>query len=578
PDVWTLSLYCGLLPFFLACSQASWLRGSWLRRSWTWLLLLSFVASWGEFGPVGLCRLFTVWLTSDAPVYHRLPGDEVGGLYWLMVTCLPGYDNFRFPGKWLTVTALAVAQLAALGLDRWCDPELRQRGRRVALLFLSILGTGVVVAAAIGVVRFGRMSDSFPERAVWLEVLGFAVFATVLSLLARWWSVQTGFHVSRWASWLPTAVVALTVVDLAITQRDLVLIAPADDMYAGAQVVDAVRESRRETVAGEVSPQLRLYRLTRWSAVTDDALIQNRHQAATLTQNIPWLHHAATMHKKDTLELNDFTVFFDVLPIPGRTEFIRPRRSYDLWGTEYFVVPAENQTTEYESTLLGLERSWSPEQIAGRDPSPVPSGDPLPELRLEALQGTANSEPIRVVRNTSVLPRARVVPRAVIMPPLDPTDRAGWLDVMTRLAFPFPGAIPLDTMAIVEDADLHKQHGTTVLGDPESATVPDSRLCRITRDDSSCVEIEAQLDQPGLVILADTYYPGWTLAVASDGQPPVPMPILRVNRLQRGCLLPKGRHQLTYRYQPQSFWYGVIVSGLAWAVWLMAYFWKRPVT
>jgi hypothetical protein len=80
------------------------------------------------------------------------------------------------------------------------------------------------------------------------------------------------------------------------------------------------------------------------------------------------------------------------------------------------------------------------------------------------------------------------------------------------------------------------------------------------------VEIEAKLTTPGLVVLADQFYPGWTLEVSSPGGPPQEAPILRTNRVMRGAWLPAGEHRLVYRYRPASFRWGAGISGAAWLV------------
>ena len=69
------------------------------------------------------------------------------------------------------------------------------------------------------------------------------------------------------------------------------------------------------------------------------------------------------------------------------------------------------------------------------------------------------------------------------------------------------------------------------------------------------VEIEATLERPGLVVLADVYYPGWELTI--DGKP---APIYRVNRLMRGAAVSAGKHHLVYTYAPESFRVGGMIS------------------
>jgi hypothetical protein len=67
------------------------------------------------------------------------------------------------------------------------------------------------------------------------------------------------------------------------------------------------------------------------------------------------------------------------------------------------------------------------------------------------------------------------------------------------------------------------------------------------------------------VILADVYYPGWTLTI--DGKP---APIYRVNRLMKGAGVAAGKHHLVYTYDPRSFQLGKIVSMLGLAVLALA--------
>jgi hypothetical protein len=77
----------------------------------------------------------------------------------------------------------------------------------------------------------------------------------------------------------------------------------------------------------------------------------------------------------------------------------------------------------------------------------------------------------------------------------------------------------------------------------------------IVRDDAQVVEIDATLAAPGLVVLADTYYPGWTATV--DG---APAPILPTNHLFRGVPAPAGTHRIRFAYRPRSLVLGGALS------------------
>jgi hypothetical protein len=87
------------------------------------------------------------------------------------------------------------------------------------------------------------------------------------------------------------------------------------------------------------------------------------------------------------------------------------------------------------------------------------------------------------------------------------------------------------------------------------------------------VVLRATLKQPGLVVLADTYYPGWRLTI--DGEP---APIIRTNRMMRGAAVSSGTHDLVYTYQPDSFRFGLLGSavGLVLALVLLGWSSVRP--
>ena len=67
----------------------------------------------------------------------------------------------------------------------------------------------------------------------------------------------------------------------------------------------------------------------------------------------------------------------------------------------------------------------------------------------------------------------------------------------------------------------------------------------------------------GILVLSDTYYPGWRAFV--DG---VESPILRANHVFRAVVVPTGAEEVVFSYEPDSFRYGLLVSVAAVALWL----------
>jgi hypothetical protein len=69
------------------------------------------------------------------------------------------------------------------------------------------------------------------------------------------------------------------------------------------------------------------------------------------------------------------------------------------------------------------------------------------------------------------------------------------------------------------------------------------------------VIIEAEAAAPGLLVLADTFFPGWSATV--DGEP---RPIWPVNLAQRGVPLSPGHHRVTFIYRDRALIFGGCLS------------------
>ena len=80
----------------------------------------------------------------------------------------------------------------------------------------------------------------------------------------------------------------------------------------------------------------------------------------------------------------------------------------------------------------------------------------------------------------------------------------------------------------------------------------------VNRHNDTNWEINAQSNSPSLLVIGQTFYPGWRGEL--DGRP---VEILRVNYTQQGILLPDGEHKIVLRFQPRSFALGLAISGIS---------------
>jgi len=82
------------------------------------------------------------------------------------------------------------------------------------------------------------------------------------------------------------------------------------------------------------------------------------------------------------------------------------------------------------------------------------------------------------------------------------------------------------------------------------------------------VEIESETTQDRLLVLLDSYYPGWKAWI--DG---TSTPVVAANFVYRAVDLPRGKHHVTFRYECRPFARGLRITActiLAWtAVWFV---------
>ena len=248
---------------------------------------------------------------------------------------------------------------------------------------------------------------------------------------------------------------------------------------------------------------------------------------------------------------------------------VYPRRGYDLWGSRYFVLPAfprwDDPDRGIASFLPETDRVYPPPGLYTRKGEEQSARDWL------------SNEDVQVLRNRSAYPRAWVVHEARFKEPISGLTRSDRKETMEEILFaddPFwsdPSLHKYDPRRIawVEVADRSSLNAYTSKTPP----LPGESVA-VVEHEAERVVLDANLERPGLVILADVFYPGWKLTI--DGQA---APILRANRLMRGAAVQAGRHRLVYTYDPASFKVGLAISlaALVALAGFSAWSWRRPV-
>ena len=191
-----------------------------------------------------------------------------------------------------------------------------------------------------------------------------------------------------------------------------------------------------------------------------------------------------------------------------------PRRSYDMWNTRYFIVPYWNGGWRDEhrgyASFTFETRQLYPDRNRFRA---VEGGETMEH------EWAANSD-FKILRNLKEYPRAWVVHEARWAQPMTGLSRAlrsETFQEMLHAGDPLwndPTQLVYDphSLAWVSSDDVVAISPYLTSQKPRS-----SEAVKVSYPDPQHAILEVTLDSPGLVVLADTYYPGWELTV--DGNP-----------------------------------------------------------
>jgi uncharacterized membrane protein YfhO len=167
----------------------------------------------------------------------------------------------------------------------------------------------------------------------------------------------------------------------------------------------------------------------------------------------------------------------------------------------------------------------------------------------EHLQEVHRDGEYRLYRNESALPRVAWVPHYRVVP--DPRQR---LAVLADSSFDFASTAVLERPPV-----------SAVL--PPSASNPETAVID-TRSAAGCFDIEAATPADGLLLLTESFYPGWRAWV--DGER---VEILRADHVYQGIWLPQGRHVVRFQYLPTRLREGAWLSGAGLLVWCVGAGW-----
>ena len=569
---WVPSLYAGLLPLAAGLAAWRWRRGA-VRIRWLSIFAAgAVVGSLGWYG-IGWIAYELVAMFQGSTEVELPVGEPFGGLYWGMVVTLPGYAYFRYPAKLMVIAAMGFSLLAARG---W-DDALAGNGRslrRWLRLALALSAIGLLVVLGVmpwwgawlqgdGVrpnPLFGPLNMDGAAR----DLVGSFIHTALLSVLLGWmlyhWRVVRGLCTPRQlmgrlppgiGRLIPLLVVLVTAVELAVVQRWMVPYASTSDWHAEPATATLIADATgpRTTIAPP-----RVYRPSLTAAWPDEWREHSspdrqgegqRWDRGSLFPRYGLPAGVSMLESRGTMSAFELQVLLDEARLCGPrlagAGRLPAQATLRALGVDYLVLPTGARLTGWRQFQSGvptdLRLPAEVEILTAVNPAPRCWIVPLSGVAAIFQPATTDSEKIR--RRL----RAGLIASGVVRD----AQRVAMVDLALEEWQRLCQGVSPDLPEMPDDAD--------------SLTSTETNDVRIVRYVNNRVEIRAQLNEPGLVVLSDLWCPGWQARVrTASPESERRLPILRTNRVMRGVLLPAGDHHLEYRFRPVSLIAGALLS------------------
>jgi Bacterial membrane protein YfhO len=454
---------------------------------------------------------------------------------------LPLFDQVWTP-RWGGPTwTFALSVAAALGLHRLQETEMSPRARAwlalvagaTVLVISALAGIGVAVLTPVmkgyWLVWPGAVSGSLLALClVGLGVLGFrrcrgatlGCVVLALLLIERWLPIPRGYLPPFLALRIVPIVLALLAVACLIRGRP--------KLAAGVSVLAVFLGLALDPLSPTGFPD-------RVDPAAPPPVVQFLRERAGYSRimgdrQVLAPNYASVFGLYDVRHIDALSVeWFHGYVVDGLET--RPRR---WWHALWFVGSPERETASgavspLEEDLRARLRGYS---LAGVRYLVVPKGVDLNRAATTAADRfpLVYDREVFVYENPAAFPRAFVVPRWESAP-----------DVPTARRRALSPAFDPRSSATIED-------GVAGAGGDGTVTIVEYGAAR--------VRLSVDMVGPGLVVLTDTFYSGWSARV--DGRT---SRIHRVDGLFRGVFVDRGKHEITMRFLPAIQMWGLAISG-----------------
>jgi hypothetical protein len=444
-------------------------------------------------------------------------------LYRALFDYVPTFSGRRYPVKFLYIGILAIAITAGMGFQKLKEYVREARGKNVAARFLALsLTAGLMLLMLVvwhdtfeGILKlWGFDSPAFNYAFVNLyHAQRFLFYSTLFFLLLR---IGSG---TRWKPWAQALLVFFLIADLLGNQEN----------YDKQKTADYFRKTGIDELLLADKSSFRTF--TTGKTVYDDSAVLLPLSAAKADvykeKHAPTYNLLYRLHDMWGLDVLRLQRSEDLFTLLTRSPSISATNLIDLYGVKYVtsVPPIE--------------------------------GDPRFELIYANIEGMQADREQLIKKNTVKLYRHRnPFPRAWLVKDYKVYDTGKILAALIAKNF-HPG----QTVFLEEQPSWDRVS-------PDKQVPGGTRQAKVALLSESNNQVRFQVSAPvdSLLVVSDTYYPGWKAAVYPvlnnlvDEKHGKQKKILCADYAFRALALEAGEYEVQFTYEPVSFKVGMAVS------------------
>lgn len=448
---------------------------------------------------------------------------EYNPLFSPMYRLLPGLSMLQYPVKFIFLSCLALSIMAGFGFEALCDLLASKAGARKLITSLILCIGSLLIILLLGFLQYDAGYASFLKlypTNEYLSPISKNAYRSVLQGIAMLSLLLTAFLILTAGVWkqVLNATTALLLF-LILLFLDLLCIGKPQDPYIPQTLL--AQKSSTEHFLKEDPSLYRIYSLAQYQTKRSflhvyylpfERVYRIIRESLQANTNI-YSHTYSAEEYSDLL----ITAFYDIfLPV----EHCFKENRFD---------PEDIRYCSAIFSLLNVKYLLSPFPLN------------MFPFRL------VNDGPIKIYENPMVLPRAFLVDRVSVVP----TEE----EVVRKIK---SGSYEPGETAFMPQAEAGKLGDEIAALGSSSDNASFRGTVTIQNYTPNRIAVQASIDKPEMLILSDTYYPGWK---AFDNGREVP--VLRVNHTLRGIMMGKGDHDILFVFRPISLSIGAGLSLLS---------------